>query len=762
MNLFTELRKRRVPQILSGYFVGSWGLIQFLEFLEGRMTITPNLVNLVGIGLILFLPSVLILAWVHGQPGRDSWGRSPKILLPTNLLAVGFLFFMFRGQALGTVTETIEVQDENGEVSVRVIPKSQFRRRVLIFYPENTGPEADNWARETLNALQGIDLYQDVFVDPVTPMAIENYLQEAGCDDGHGLTRVQQRKIATEGHFPYFLTSTLGHENGSWVFDSELHNSESGRIMATRHTEAAGLYKLTDLTSREIREDLGIPVHHLETSRDLPVADLSSNDLEAVKSYVQGLIAVTHFNDWALGGTLFDAAVERDSGFASAQFLRFAVYQALGQMEKSNEAIATAMDNLDRVSERRSFMIKAQYYYNVKQDADKSLAVLGMWSQLYPNDVEAYSMQSLFYYIRQDLPRAIEAKERILAIDPSQVKLIREIANFHQQLGNNAAAEANYLKYVELFPTDTKGYRDLAGFYGSTGELDKAKLTLEKAQLIDPGELDLVLGLVGVKTKSGLFAESQEILDKELARAKTPRDRAMILSRRISLLVTLGQTDQVVLDLDQLHNTLLEFQSPMQADLVMAILVPRLSEMGQSEEALRRLVVLAGKIPPPYDQLVGLSKAWTLANLGRPQEARVFLTEAAALVETMKFETYRSTLAMVEGKVNEAEGNFEAAVGFFRSAKEKALAPESLHSVSLGRVLRKNGDPKEAKKVLEEALALNPAQPALHLEMALTWKDLGNSAKAQEHLRLARTAWPEAHPDFRPALQARQLAGEIN
>lgn len=41
MNLFQELRQRRVPQITSGYVVGSWGLLQFLAFLEGRMAVSP-------------------------------------------------------------------------------------------------------------------------------------------------------------------------------------------------------------------------------------------------------------------------------------------------------------------------------------------------------------------------------------------------------------------------------------------------------------------------------------------------------------------------------------------------------------------------------------------------------------------------------------------------------------------------------------------------------------------------------------------------
>jgi hypothetical protein len=39
MPLFQELRQRRVPQYVSAYILGGWGLIQFVQFLEGRLSL---------------------------------------------------------------------------------------------------------------------------------------------------------------------------------------------------------------------------------------------------------------------------------------------------------------------------------------------------------------------------------------------------------------------------------------------------------------------------------------------------------------------------------------------------------------------------------------------------------------------------------------------------------------------------------------------------------------------------------------------------
>ena len=83
-------------------------------------------------------------------------------------------------------------------------------------------------------------------------------------------------------------------------------------------------------------------------------------------------------------------------------------------------AIAAAMENLYRLPERTAFMIKTQYYYSEKQDADSAMAVLDMWTSLYPDDVDAHVQQALFRFIRQDIEGTIASYQRILEIDPSR------------------------------------------------------------------------------------------------------------------------------------------------------------------------------------------------------------------------------------------------------------------------------------------------------------------------------------------------------
>ncbi len=100
---------------------------------------------------------------------------------------------------------------------------------------------------------------------------------------------------------------------------------------------------------------------------------------------------ITHQNDWDGAVPLLKAAVERDPRFTLAQFFLFNVFLTLDRAPEASVAIAAAMDNLHRLPERTNFMIKTLYYYNEKKDADKAMAVLEMWSKIYPDDTNAYA-----------------------------------------------------------------------------------------------------------------------------------------------------------------------------------------------------------------------------------------------------------------------------------------------------------------------------------------------------------------------------------
>ncbi len=762
MDLFQQLRERRVFQITSAYVVGGFGLIQFLEFLEGRMALSPNLVNLVGLAGLLLMPSVVMLAWALGRPGRDSLGRTEKWAVPANILAAAaLLFVVFQGKELGAVTHTVEVTDEHGAVSEREVPKQEFRRRLLVFYLDEAGEAVDEWMGETASMLLVADADQDIFLNVDECLYVLEPLLDAGHPDGRDLPRPLMRKLAADAHYDHYCSGSVERAGETWRLVLDLHDTERGGLVSSRVHEGSDFFALVDAATLDLRADLGLPESHIATSPDLPVAEVTTADLAAARGYEQGLHTSLHGNDWEGAVAPLEDAVARDPGFALAHFQLFANYQTVGRAEDSAAAMAVAMDHLYRVTERMSFQIRTQYYFNIEQDMDKSMAVMEMWTRLYPADVQARAQKALYHFIRQELEASLAEYEAALEIDPSQYHLLEPVADRQRQLGRLDEAEATLNRYVDLFPGRTDGYRNLADFYRDTGRLDEARTALDQARLLEPGDLDLALAVIDLDLKLGRYAETEAALDERLAASDAPLDQAKIHARRIDLARLRGRGDDLAVALDDYYASMSAVQNPMQLDLIISLMAPMLSEVGRPDECLARVDAATARIPESFKDLTCVGRAWALADLERIADARAELERATAIVEQLQFETFRPTLFLIEGMIAEIEGDLPAAVAAFREALDSVLQIEPFYHARLGRALRRNGDTRAAREVLEDGLALHPAHPLANLELAQVHLADGREDEARTHLAAARAAWDGSDPTYAPAAEAAELARRL-
>ncbi|MCH7679965.1 hypothetical protein IID10_11495 [candidate division KSB1 bacterium] len=166
-SLFADLIDRRVPQILGIYLGACWAVVQFVDFLVNRYILSPHLTDVAIVVLISFIPTIMLLAYFHGKPGRDHWTRVEKIGIPFNLVLTALLvFYIFSGQELGAASKMVIIQDEQGNQIEQVIPKSQFRKKVaLFFFVNKTGDSKLDWLQYGFVSLLEFDFVQDPFLD---------------------------------------------------------------------------------------------------------------------------------------------------------------------------------------------------------------------------------------------------------------------------------------------------------------------------------------------------------------------------------------------------------------------------------------------------------------------------------------------------------------------------------------------------------------------------------------------------------------------
>ena len=83
-----KLLDRRVPQILGSYLVAATSLVLFVEYLIDKYQFADHYPMLALFAIIGILPSVIILAYFHGAPGKDVWTKVEKIGIPINAVFI--------------------------------------------------------------------------------------------------------------------------------------------------------------------------------------------------------------------------------------------------------------------------------------------------------------------------------------------------------------------------------------------------------------------------------------------------------------------------------------------------------------------------------------------------------------------------------------------------------------------------------------------------------------------------------------------------
>ena len=83
-----------MPHIIGSYFIAGTSLILFVDWLVNRYTLPEYYTTMALFGIIAILPSVVILAYFQGAPGKDEWHKIEIIGIPVNIIFIFLMLFI--------------------------------------------------------------------------------------------------------------------------------------------------------------------------------------------------------------------------------------------------------------------------------------------------------------------------------------------------------------------------------------------------------------------------------------------------------------------------------------------------------------------------------------------------------------------------------------------------------------------------------------------------------------------------------------------
>lgn len=748
---------------MGSYLVGSFVFLQFLDWCASRDFFSGDWAILAFRFLALLLPSAVLLAWRFGRPGPDQWRRVDKIAVPANVLAaVALVGFMALGMPfLRAGQTTVTVEDEEGNAIERVVPTERLRQRLAVFFFDNdSGDPALDDLVQGLGFLVQYDLSQDQVMSLVGAQQLWGDLWRVSPEDPLDIPPAARRELAEDFRCPHYVSGAFARTGEDWSLTTVLHDTRTSRERARHAYRGPDLFALVDQATVDLRRDLGVPEWHLAETPDLPVADITSRDPEAFRDFMRAVQALMLRNDYGEAERHGLAAVEQDPRFGLAWFQLMQIYANGGQPGKAPEAMARAMDALYSFPERMQFLVKATHYV-LQGEPAKREAVLTMWTELYPQDLDAVAQLGSYHRQAGDYEKAIAVYRKGLETDDYRGNFLLELGELYSILGRHEEALAVLDTYIERYPESARGPMEAGDVYRAQGRYEEAWARYERVVLLEPDNTDARLRLADLRDRQGRFGEALALLDEAEREAVTVVDRAAVLADREALLRDLGRLREAIAAHERANALRSQYIPPVSmafGDIELMALHIHLGDTATGLDVWRARRPLLSNL---YADANGFYRCIYGVLIEDPD------TLARGLDQVRRFsdafgadprflEQMNAELLRLQGRPAEAAERYGA---FLDSRRGQVLRGR----VDLAELHRRAGALDRARTIIDEVLEQQPRYSFGLLEAAEIALADGRQADARRHLEALMEVWAGADAAYGEARRATALlAGLAN
>lgn len=745
--------------VTAGVYLGAvWLITQLVRLLVGKLQYSPHLVTMVTVGMLSLLPAVLLVSYFTARRKTYRWGRPEWIGVPLNLVAMAVLLLVaFGGKDLGAVTKHVEVTNEEGETIDRVVPTGSFRKNFALYvFDDKTGNAGNEWMRYALPMLVEYDVLQDPFLDAHSAFDPGTFgrIKEAGFKDWSAVPFALKRKIASEIHMDHFVTGSVEKSGDENVVTVEVFETRSGKRVAENTYRGSDVFAIADEISHDVVRSVGVPLWHLDGAEDLPVAEIVTTSEDALRDLAMAHAAITFTADWTTAINYLEAATGADSTLALAYFQKSMIYRLTNRPGRSMAALDAAMRHLYRIPERVQFIIKANYYM-MKQEPDKVLAVAGMMTELYPDDVLGYQVKAEVLVFRNEIDAAISAYDRMIELEPLQYDHLKSAGELCERKGDFDGALRYYKRYAEANPSDATSFQEIGDVYRAVGEFEKAGENYSKALLIEPERVSILVDAARNEVLSGRFEDGFKQLGDALRASRSIEDSAVVYQAMADYFEKRGEFNKSI-EMMQKHFEVIRKTTPsLQYYLKHMAGIERYVYAGRDEEAFGIMKELKAALKtPPFDKALAYGYLALYIAQEKPDEAETALAGLEEYIRALGVEVLRPYSDQAQAKVHEFRGEYDKAVSLYEKLLQNDPGDYDA-DYGRGRCRRLMGEYDEASKSLEKCIEHRPYNGLYNYELGLLYHDMGRGNDAVACLERALTVWKNADPEYRYAAEAR-------
>ena len=753
-SFFADLWDRRFFQFLATYAAASWGIIQFMEWLVRRYGINGAWVDKIALLIVLLLPSVIALIYLHGRPGADKWWKFEKIAYPLNVVfALGASLFLVSG--VSQTTSEVEITNDEGQTIIREVPKMEFAKRVVLFPFENDNGSNPSWKGIGSAVLLDNSLEQDMRVTSVSPMGFNESYKEYNYGVFDKIPLSTKRNIAENYYSDFFVGGNFTDDEET-TLEVNVYETSTGKEIAHEVMQSDNIIQLTQKVSDFVNGQIKLsPVEGKEVLVTLPASNLITSDTAALHQFVNGVIVMeknmTNFNE---AKTYLEKSVELDPTCAECHMTLANIQLLDGQENRSS--VKNAMKYVENISERQQYAMKYyNYVYNDQQD--KAERLLKNWRKLYPQDKKPVDMLVSMYSRTLRVEEMHKVVEK--AIDEGHKgSLLVTYANLLIGAKEYAKAEEYLVKYREEYPKQAESSTLLADIYAKQGKTEKAVEVLDELSLLNPNDIKYDLEKAGIYNLQNKFTQATKVVNALLQNANTATDTISLYSKQMEILARQGKVREYYDERRKLKKVFMTQYPPIafiQTEYATSGMYQSVGQMDSIEQNIRALEEL---MPPIQKNMIGDLNDFIIAVFTENSDSMEY--HYAKVKDFLLASTGEDIVNLYDAEIAFQKKEYETARGYWKVLLEKTKTYDII-SQNYFESFVLSGDYDEGLKAINLKLEEDPLSPLHLLVKAKLYSKKGNSNKAKEEIEKAWSVLQYSDEDFRYRKEALELRNEL-
>jgi len=506
-SLLHRLKERRLVQCTLAYLAGAWLVFQGVEVLAEPWGLSPGVQRAIHVLLLIGLLVTLVLAWYHGERGRQRVSGTELLILAALLGIAGLLLAVMGPRGMEeseALREAPDISSTAGRPSIAVLP-----------FANRSGLEGDEYFTEGIHDQIITQLYK------IGGLSVRGRTSVMGYRD----SPKRLMDIGEELNVRYIVEGGVLRAGGEVRINVQLIDaSRDEHLWAETYDQELAVENLLDVQSEVAQQIAHAVGARLSPGEQARIEARPTENLRAYEFYLLGRYHWNRFTQEDLEKSIahFQAAIAEDPNYAPAYagladvYLTLALGHGTGAarpvdvLPKAREAVSRALEMDEELADAHLVlgMIKHTFDYDyLTAESELRRAI-----ELKPSNAQAHTRYAL---LLSDLGRhdeAIRAGRRAQLLDPLAPIVTTDLSLILARARRYDEAVVEARRVIARAPELWLGHESMGYALMLRGDYGEAIAAFRAAADLSGGNPE-ALALMGVaQARAGNEAEARRIL----------------------------------------------------------------------------------------------------------------------------------------------------------------------------------------------------------------------------------------------------------